>query len=102
MAEVRIYQPAKTAMQSGRANMRKWVLEFDPTERKTQDPLMGWAGSGDTATQLRMRFETKEEAIAYAEKNGLIYRVMEPKTRRIKPKAYADNFSYDRVESWTH
>lgn len=102
MSEARIFQPAKTAMQSGRANTRKWILEYVPEERKVADPLMGWIGSGDMKGQVRLKFDTKEEAIAYAEKHQIAYRVSEPKTRRIKPKAYADNFAFNRLESWTH
>jgi len=90
MASARIYQPAKTAMQSGRNKTRKWVLEFEPTAKKI-DPLMGWT-SGDTANQVRMRFDTKEAAVAFAEKHGLDYRVHEPHVRRTKPKSYASKF----------
>ncbi len=91
MANVRIYQPAKTAMQSGRKKTEKWVLEFEPVAKQI-DPLMGWTSSEDTRNQVRMRFPTKEAAIAFAEKNGLNYRVHEPHARRIKPKSYASNF----------
>ena len=96
--KVRIYQPAKTAMQSGSANARKWRLEHEPQEAKRADRLMGWIGSGDTRDQLRMTFDTKEEAIAFAEKKGYEYTVDEPHSRRVRPKSYADNFRWDRVE----
>ena len=96
MAEARIYQPTKTAMQSGRSNVRRWVLEFEPGGPKQTDPLMGWIGSGDTRDQVRLKFDSKEEAVAFAKKNGLTARIQEPKKRRIKPKNYADNFSYHR------
>lgn len=99
---VRIYQPAKTAMQSGRANTRKWVLEFEPAERRELDPLMGWTSSGDTSRQLRLTFDSQEEAVAYAQQRGLAYVLLEPAQRRIKPKAYADNFRFDRIGRWTH
>lgn len=102
MSEARIFQPTKNAMQSGRAGSRHWILEFDQAEARVADPLMGWIGSGDTKGQLRLKFDTKEEAIAYADKNGLIYRVAEPQTRRVKPKSYSDNFAFNRVGSWTH
>ncbi len=92
MTEARIYRPAKTAMQSGRAKTRKWVLEFEPAAAKSIDPLMGWTGSADTREQVHMTFDSKDEAVAFAEKNGLAFRVEEPKTRRIRPKNYADNF----------
>ena len=94
---VRIYKPTKTAMQSGRANTKRWLLEFDPTDRIEADALMGWAGSHDTNRQLRLWFPSKEEAIAYAERKGLQFRVEEPNPRNIKPRSYADNFAYTRV-----
>jgi hypothetical protein len=96
MAEARIYQPTKTAMQSGHANTRRWVLEFEPTGRKYHDILMGWIGSADTLSQVRVKFESRDEAIAFAKKKGLAFRVHEPRSRRIQPKAYAANFRYQR------
>ena len=92
MTEARIYRPARTAMQSGQANTRKWVLEFEPGAAKSIDPLMGWTGSTDTREQVHMKFDSRDEAVAFAKKNGLAFRVEEPKTRRIRPKNYADNF----------
>jgi hypothetical protein len=92
----RIYKPAKTAMQSGRAKTHDWVLDFDPKDAQQADSLMGWAGSGDTDRQLTLRFQTPEEAVAYAKKLGLDYTVVEPQMSTLKPKAYADNFRYDR------
>jgi hypothetical protein len=100
--QARIYQPAKTAMQSGRAGTDKWVLEFAPSSRREADPLMGWTSSDDTLRQLRLNFDTKEEAIAYAEREGYAYLVEEPHARRLQPKAYADNFRFDRIGNWTH
>ena len=99
---VRIYRPSKTAMQSGRAKTRQWVMVFEPSDRSTPDPIIGWNGSGDTKQQVRLTFETEAEAIAYARKEGYTYTVSEPRERRIKPKAYADNFAYTRMEPWTH
>jgi len=93
MPECKIYQPTKNAMQSGRANMGRWILEYEPSERKSADPLMGWIGSGDTATQVRLKFENKEDAITFARKKGLTYRVQEPQRRRVQSKNYSDNFS---------
>jgi len=94
MNEVRIFQPTKNAMQSGRANSRKWVLEYEPTEARRADPLMGWISSGDMEnSQVRLRFASKEEAIAFADKKGLAYQVAEPKRRTFKPKNYSNNFS---------
>ncbi len=99
---VRIYRPAKTAMQSGRAMTQQWVLEFEPSEASRPDPLIGWNGSGDTDRQVRLRFETAEEAVAYAERHGYDYTLQRPKERRVRSKTYADNFAYSRREPWTH
>jgi hypothetical protein len=98
----RIFQPPKTAMQSGWAKTHQWVLEFLPTSAKRPDALMGWVGGADTQTQVRLIFETREEAIAYADRAGLAYDVEIPHARKFKPKAYADNFRYGRMENWTH
>ncbi len=98
----RIFQPPKTAMQSGRAGSDHWVLEFEPAAPSRPDPLMGWIGSTDTQKQVRLTFETREEAIAYAERNTIPYDIELPRERRVKPKAYADNFRYGRLEMWTH
>ncbi len=100
--QVRIYQPPKTAMQSGRANTRRWVLEFEPTAPRQVEPLMGWTSSRDTRGQVRLRFGSSEEAVAFARKHGLMYTLERPLEKKIRPKAYADNFRYDRVGTWTH
>lgn len=89
-------------MQSGRAKTHDWMLEFLPTTARRADALMGWSGGGDTQTQVKLTFETREEAVAYADRAGLDYEVELPQTRRVKPKAYADNFRYERIENWTH
>ncbi len=89
---VRIYQPAKTAMQSGRAKTRRWVMEYEPSAAREIDPLMGWTSSRDTRSQLRLNFSTREEAVAFAEKRGLAYQIEEPHARHIRPKSYAENF----------
>ena len=94
---VYIYQPSKTAMQSGSGNTHSWVLEFEPGAPKLADPLMGWLGSSDTNTQVRLKFESRDAAVDFAERKGLVFRIQEPKTRRIRPKSYAENFSYQRV-----
>ena len=99
--DVRIYKPAKTAMQQGRAGTDLWILEFEPGAREVE-PLMGWTSSRDTRRQLRLRFDSKDDAIAYAEKNGLMYSVEEPHDRTVRPKAYADNFRSNRMGRWTH
>ena len=92
----RIYKPTKTAMQSGRHNTKKWVLKFEPRAVQRVDGLMGWTGAGDTQRQVRLEFDTREDAIAYAERHGLEYQVQEPKARRLRIKSYSDNFRYDR------
>jgi hypothetical protein len=100
--QARIFKPGKTAMQSGRAGTQKWVLEFAPSSRREIDPLMGWTSSDDTRRQLRLNFDTREEAVAYAEREGIAYIVEEPRARKVQPKAYADNFRFDRIGNWTH
>ncbi|MDZ4382759.1 MAG: ETC complex I subunit [Parvibaculum sp.] len=102
MARARIYKPAKTAMQSGRAKTRKWVLDFEPGSARKVEPLMGWTSSGDTNAQVTLRFDTKEEAVAYAVKHGIEYQLSEPRTQRRSIKAYADNFKFGRQSLWTH
>ncbi len=99
---VRIYRPAKTAMQSGEGRMQEWVLEFAPSSARQIDPLMGWTSSSDTRQQIRLTFATKEEAIAYATRNGLAYDLREPTPRTPLRKAYADNFKFGRRTNWTH
>ena len=98
----RIYRPAKTAMQSGRAKNESWLLEFEPEDAVTPDPLMGWNGSSDTGQQVRLRFASVEEAVAYAERHGHDYSVAAPKERKFRPRTYAENFAYGRRQSWTH
>ncbi|MEO3998730.1 ETC complex I subunit [Mesorhizobium sp. CAU 1732] len=98
----RIYSPAKTAMQSGKAKTGHWVLEFDPEQPRTIDPLMGYTSSGDMKSQIRLTFNSLEEATAYAEKNGVAYRVIEPQEARRRQISYAENFRYDRKVPWTH
>jgi hypothetical protein len=97
MAQARIFRPPKTAMQSGRAQTRRWVLEYAPASSRRPDPLMGWASAADTLNEVRLHFATREEAIAFAERNAIDYVVTEPQTARERPKSYADNFRYDRV-----
>lgn len=98
----RIFKPAKTAMQSGFARTKEWVLEHESNVPRQIDPLMGWTGSADTRTQVRLEFDTKEEAIAYAARNGLAYRLEEPNPRGLVRKSYADNFKFGRIGAWTH
>jgi len=97
MPKVRIYRPAKTAMQSGRL-ARKWVVEYEPSDRKSPDALMGWNGSRDTLSQLKLKFDSQEDAIAYAKREGLEYVVVPEATcKPSKPKNYADNFAFNRI-----
>ena len=91
MKKARIYIPAKTAMQSGRGKLKKWVLEFD-TKDTSINPLMGWESSTDTLEEVVLRFSSKEKAIEYAESNDISYKVIEPKKREFVIKSYADNF----------
>jgi NADH dehydrogenase len=100
----RIYQPAKTAMQSGQAKTHTWVLEFAPASAREVDPLMGWTSSSDTQSQVKLRFETKEAAVEYAQENNIPADVLEPKTRKpnIRPGGYGENFATGRRGAWTH
>lgn len=98
----RIYRPAKTAMQSGKAKTKDWVLEFEPASARRSDPLMGWTQSSDMNGQVRLTFETREEAVAYAQNNGLAFQLFEPKVPKRIIKAYADNFAAGRRQPWTH
>ncbi|NBD30257.1 MAG: ETC complex I subunit [Alphaproteobacteria bacterium] len=100
----RIYQPARSTMQSGTARTRHWVLEYAPASRREVDPLMGWTSSSDTQSQVRLRFDTKDEAIAYAEAHGIDAIVREPKKRsaNIRPMGYGENFATNRRGAWTH
>lgn len=99
---VRIYKPAKTAMQSGRAKTKDWILDYEPQDRSTPDPVIGWNGSADTQRQVRLRFATQEEAVAYARKMGFTYTVKADRDRTRKIKTYASNFAFERREPWTH
>ena len=98
MTRTRIYRPSKTAMQSGKAETRRWVLEYEPATPREPDPLMGWSSARDTLNQVRLRFATLEEAKAFADKHGIPYEVEPPQERLFKPKSYADNFRYDRTQ----
>ncbi len=100
----RIYQPARTAMQSGTAKTRDWVLEFAPETAREIDPLMGWTSSSDTQRQVRLSFDSQDAAEDYARAHGLVYVVVQPKTRKpvIRPRGYGENFATDRRGVWTH
>ena len=96
--KARIYKPAKNAMQSGLANTSEWVLEYELETPRRPEPLMGWVAAGDTLNQVRMKFITKEAAIAFAEREGLDYTVNETHIRKVKPQSYIDNFKYQPAE----
>lgn len=98
-AKARIYRPAKTAMQSGRAKTRHWLFEYDPSPKQI-DPLMGWTGSVDTLGQLRLRFPSQEAAVDFARERGIPYEIETPHNRRMQLKSYADNFRFDTVETY--
>ncbi|MEQ8295506.1 MAG: ETC complex I subunit [Nitratireductor sp.] len=98
----RIYSPAKTAMQSGKAKTGRWILEFEPEKPRKIDPLMGYTSSADMKSQIKLSFETRGEAVAYAKKEGVAFRVEEPKELRRRQISYAENFRYDRKTPWTH
>ena len=98
----RIYRPAKTAMQSGRAKTKDWLLEFAPSDARAADPLMGWTKTRDTDGQIRISFETSDEAVAYAQSRGIAFQLSDPKPAKRIIKAYADNFAFGRKQSWTH
>lgn len=100
----RIYQPAKTAMQSGTAKTHVWVLEYEPASSRVIDPLMGWTGSTDTQAQVKLRFDSKEAALDYAKEHGIDAVVVEPKKRKpvIRNMGYGENFATNRRTVWTH
>lgn len=98
----RIFKPARSASQSGSARTKEWVLEYEPASARQVDPLMGWISSNDTNTQLKLEFETKDEAIAYATRNGIAFTVKEPAPHKRLNKSYSDNFKYGRIGMWTH
>lgn len=98
----KIYRPAPNVMQSGKAKSHEWMLEFDGSAACSVDPLMGWISSTDTSSQVRMPFETREEAIEFAQRQGLEFQVVEPREAKRITKVYADNFAYGRKKPWTH
>jgi hypothetical protein len=103
MNRARIFLPPRTAMQSGQAKTHHWVLEFEPSMAKTTDPLMGWTGSSDMlATEVRLMFDSREDAVAYAQRHGISFDLEIPAERRLRPRAYADNFRTTRRGNWTH
>jgi ETC complex I subunit conserved region len=100
--KARIYKPARTAMQSGTANTKEWVLVYEPEQPRDIEPLMGWTSSADMRQQVELRFANAEEAIAYCERHGIPYEVFRPKPQAPITKSYADNFAFNRRDPWTH
>ena len=99
----RIYKPAKTAMQSGTAKTREWVLDYEPEKPREIEPLMGWTSSGDMRSQVRLRFDSAEEAVAYCERHGIAYQLFEAKPAAARRTiSYSDNFAFRRSDPWTH
>ena len=98
----RIYRPSRNAMQSGKAKTREWLLEFEPASARVSDPLMGWTVSSDMNGQVRLAFDTRDEAIAYAQRHGIPFELLRDNEHRRIIKAYADNFAFNRKEPWTH
>ena len=95
--QARIYKPAKNAMQSGHGRSLRWVMEFEPQTPKRIDPLMGWVGGTDISSQVRLFFDSKEKAMAYAGRHGHHVTVEDAHERLVRPKSYADNFSFQRL-----
>jgi hypothetical protein len=98
----RVYRPARSAMQSGNARTKQWVLEYEAERPREIDPLMGWTSSSDMRQQVQLEFDTVDEAVAYATRNGIAYDVFEPHRPAAKAKSYADNFRFDRKIPWSH
>lgn len=96
----KIYQPAKTAMQSGKGKTRQWLLEFEKPAPGTPDALMGWNSMPDTITEVKLTFNSKEEALAYATAKSIPFELFEPQKTIVPPKAYAENFSFKRRNAW--
>ena len=99
---IKIYKPTKSSMQSGLGKTKKWLAEYIIETDKVKDTLMGWNSSTDTKEQIKMFFDTKEQAMEWSKKNNQQFIVIEPKERKIKPKNYASNFDMSRKEPWTH
>jgi hypothetical protein len=98
----RIYRPAKTAMQSGRAKTHIWELRFEPASARVPDPLMGWTQSTDMNGQVRLRFNTRDEAVDYARRHGIPFEVIADEEPKKIIRTYADNFAFHRKQPWTH
>ena len=98
----RIYQARQDRDAAGHGGTRDWVLEYEPEQPKLIEPLMGWTSSTETKPQVRMSFATKEEAVAFATRQGIAFRLEEPQKTALRPKSYAENFKFGRLDRWTH
>jgi hypothetical protein len=98
----RIFLPSRTAMQSGKAATRRWLLEYEPERPRAIEPLMGWTSSADMRSQVVLEFDTQNEAVAYATRHGIPYQVFEPHPPGIRASSYSDNFRFDRKVPWSH
>ena len=99
---IKIYKPSKTAMQSGQGKSKKWLAEYISNIDNKKDLLMGWNSSQDTKSQIKLFFDTKEQAVTWAKKNNFQYFIEDSKIKKIKPKSYSSNFEFNRKEPWTH
>ena len=92
--KAKIYKPTKTAMQSGKANTKKWVLEFEHDGSRKLESIMGWTSSSDMNQEVSIKFSSKEAAVLFAKKNNLDFEIHEPEEKKLPIQAYADNFKY--------
>ena len=99
---IKIYKPTKSSMQSGLGKTKLWIAEYVSEQDKTKDSLMGWNSSSDTKEQIKMFFDTKDQAVEWAKKNNQQFVVIEPKVKKYNLKSYASNFDMNRKEPWTH
>ncbi|MEM7766172.1 MAG: ETC complex I subunit [Pseudomonadota bacterium] len=100
--QARIHKPNRSQMQAGQGKSKQWVLEFTGAGTRSVDPLMGWTSIDDTQSQVKLTFDTREQAIAYAKREGLTFTVEEPREPKRMVKSYAANFDSDRKRPWTH
>jgi hypothetical protein len=98
----RIFRPARAATQSGRGNTKEWVLVYEPASARLPDPLMGWTQTTDTNGQIRLSFDSREEAVGYARRRALPFEILPDVEPRRIVKAYAENFAFQRKQPWTH
>lgn len=98
----RIYRPSKNAMQSGMGSTKLWYLEYTPESPKSFDHVMGYCSSSDMKSQIKLKFESQDEAIDYCKRHGIPYEVITEQSRKHRPRTYADNFRYGRIGTWTH